>query len=91
MTDYELEVINEMEQECLQSDPVYRAITYVGFVSKSKGRGRKRRNWKEIKLLKYNGNFHLWHNFPFDVYASEILGYNAYAVDLQNRITDIWG
>lgn len=76
--DWELDIIAEAKAEADQSDVVRRKITYRTFVSRSKGirngRRRYRRNWKEVRLVKYNNGFHLWHRFTFDVYATEIMG-----------------
>jgi hypothetical protein len=98
----------ELYQEFLQEeDPVYRSIEAVRFVSRSKGwrtskaRGRyrrMRRGLKEVYLVKYNSgsqsHFHLWHNFPFDEYAPEILkgqGGEYPEHTLIERIRDIFG
>lgn len=82
-------------QEFLACDPVAAKIRYVRFVSKSKGRRngkqRLRRNWREIHLVKYTDGYHLWHNFQFDVYATEIIGQHANAEMLRQRIIDLWG
>ena len=69
-------------EEFLENDPVYQAITYVEYVSKSKGRRngkqRLRRCWKEVRLISYLGNgFTQEHRFPFDEYAPEILDRSA--------------
>lgn len=70
-------------------------VTYHRFVSRSKGRrnGKRRiqRCWKEVHLVRYRDGFHLWHRFPFDVYASEIIGGFADAEMLKERIIELWG
>ena len=92
---YCLETEFEVKKEFLNNDRIYNLISYRFFVSKSKGRGRKRRNITEVHLVKYNvknnDGFHLWRKFQFDVYASEILGYEADADDLRQAIINMWG
>jgi len=71
--------MEEGEAEYLGHSPIYAAFTYVAFVSLSKGlrngKRRLRRHWKETRLIRYQrGPFMAWHKFPFDVYASEVLG-----------------
>lgn len=99
---------DRLEREFLRSeDPVGKSIEVARFVSRSKGwrtskeRGRyrrMRRGFKEVYLVKYNScrqpRFHLWHNFPFDEYASEILkgqGGEYPEHKLIERIRDIFG
>lgn len=83
-------------------DSVYRAIRAVRFVSKSKGirngKRRIRKQWKEVYLLRYlNDNCHgyrQWHRFPFDEYATEILGNQGgeYPHEaLMNRVQELYG
>ncbi len=77
--EYETKVIDEVLRELRDNDPVIRNFSYVSFVSKSKGirngKRRFRRNWKEVELVSYQGgHYSLWHRFPFDIYASEVLG-----------------
>lgn len=88
-------LVADVERECRETDPVFNAITYRRFVSKSKGRrnGRQRlrRNWREVHLVKYGAGFQGWHRFPFDVCATEILGPHADAEMLKERIEELWG
>lgn len=92
---YCLQTELEVKKEFLNNDRINNLVSYHYFVSKSKGRGRKRRNLTEVHLVKYNvknnDGFHLWEKFPFDVYASEILGYEADADDLRLAIINLWG
>jgi hypothetical protein len=50
----------------------------------------KRKNWKDVELVSYRDRgYHLWDNFPFDEYASEVLpGFDEWvAVDeIQERL-----
>lgn len=84
-------------QELVESSPVIQAITYHRFVSRSKGwrngKRRIRKHWKEIRLIKYARGFTQWHRFPFDEYATEILGekIGAEFESLQNEIIREWG
>ena len=95
MDDYELQVLREVQAE--EPSPVEGAITYRRFVSRSKGRrkdGSKilRRNWKEVHLVQNRGGrFYLWHRFPFDVYATEILGQRHDGESLKEEIIRVWG
>ena len=77
--DYCARVEQEGMVEFLDHNAIHRNVKYVYFTSKSKGmrngKQRLRRNWKEIELFKYrDGNYHQAHHFPFDVYATEVLG-----------------
>jgi hypothetical protein len=86
----------ELRKELIAANPVVECIKYRRFVSKSKGRrnGRKRlrKNWKEIHLVRFmQGEYHQWHRFPFDVYATEILGQKADGEELKKRIEELWG
>lgn len=95
----ELEYQHQMEVEAkaeyLANNPVARNIVYRSFTSKSKGirNGKKRirRRWKEVHLVKYSNGFHLWEKFPFDVYASEIIGKHADGEQLKEAIIELWG
>lgn len=73
--EYYHEVDEEIRREVALEDRVRRMVRYNHFESRSKGRGRKRRRVTEVRLVSYaNGAFHMWHKFPFDEYATEILG-----------------
>ncbi len=97
--DWQRQALAEVEAEVLADDPVVRNITYHRFVSKSKGRRngkqRIRRHWKEVRLVSYRTGFQSWHRFPFDEYATEILGQQTKADEaeeaLKQRIIDLWG
>tara|TARA_Y100000310_G_scaffold333905_2_gene412428 strand:+ start:2718 stop:2990 length:273 start_codon:yes stop_codon:yes gene_type:complete len=67
--------LEAMEEESRLNDPVRAFLGRVYFVSKSKGRGRRRRHWEEVELVhnKVTGRYRLAHLFPFDLYASEVL------------------
>jgi len=94
--DYCSMVEAEVKREVAGADAVvFKGIKYRRFVSRTKGRRngkqRLRRNWKETHLVKYSNGFHLWCNFPFDIYATEILGEAFDGEDLKQRIIDLWG
>lgn len=78
----------EVQSEYKLNDPVYRSITKKQFISRSKGRNRTRKHPKEITLLRYHeGLFFSYHRFPFDIYATEIIGQTTEAETiLRNRI-----
>jgi len=99
----ERELEKQLYQEFIQTeDPVYKSIKVARFVSKSKGwrngKRRIRKHLKEVYLIKYsvtkNSRFHLWKNFPFGVYAPEILKGESgeYPHEtLKERIQELWG
>lgn len=49
------EAMEEIEQEVKLEDLIVTNLGHVSFVSKSKGRGRRRRNWKEVELFRFAG------------------------------------
>jgi hypothetical protein len=64
----------EVAEELRLQDPVRQRFRYVCFVSKSKGRGRKRRNWVEVELVS-ESNGKRWTSFdkvPWDCKATEV-------------------
>jgi hypothetical protein len=88
--------LEEVEEEWRAADPVVQSRKYRRFVSRSKGwrngRRRIRKRWKEIHLVKYRGGrYSQWHRFPFDVYATEILGQHADGETLKMHIERLWG
>lgn len=93
--DWQREALAEAQAECDRGNPVVRNITYHRFVSKSKGwrngKQRRRRCWKEVHLVRYRGGFQSWHLFPFDEYATEIIGQHADAEMLREAIIERWG
>jgi len=95
LEEWEKEAIAEAQVECDRNNPVVQKITYHRFVSKSKGRrnGKKRvrRYWKEVHLVRYQGGFQSWHLFPFDEYATEIIGQHADDEILREAIIERWG
>lgn len=74
--DYERQVLAEIEIESRSCCPVYRSISYVPFVSHSKGRGRKRQHPLEVVLIGYHGKYWTEENFPYDTISTEIYGYS---------------
>lgn len=96
LEEYYAQIEAEALEECDQYNPVVREITYRRFVSRSKGRrnGKQRQRSKreEVHLIKYRDvGFHTWRNFPFDVYATEILGQHADGDTLRDEIEKRWG
>lgn len=86
LTKEEQEIYEECCRECNQNDPVHRDIRFSYFVSNSKGRGKKRREPREVSLISYRkGPFYSWHLFPFDVYATECLGYEKEDIEEEFR------
>lgn len=67
----EIDVFNEYKD----NDPVYKSITKIQFLSSSKGRNRKRKLPHEVTLIRYHsGKFFSEDKFPYDIYATEIIG-----------------
>jgi len=94
--DYCREVEEAVKRELMAADAVIvKGVKYVRYVSRSKGRrnGKKilRKNWREVHLVKYGRRFLSWHKFPFDIYATEILGQAFDGEDLKQSIIDLWG
>jgi hypothetical protein len=65
----------EAAAEVRANDPVCRRFRCICFVSKSKG--RRRRRWKEVELVhdRYRGTYTSYDRYPFDAVASEVLPY----------------
>ena len=94
LEDYHAQVEAEVKTECEQVDSVFNDISYKRFLSRSKGwrNGKQRiRKGKEVHLVGKMGIFHLWHNFWFDVHATEIMGEHADGKMLKERIIELWG
>jgi len=74
---YVLEAEAEALAEAQAACPVHRRLRRIAFTSFSKGRGRKRKAGIEVDLVVelISGHARLWENYPWDVYASEILPY----------------
>lgn len=72
---YYSELEAEIEAEARLCDPVHQRLELVSFVSRSKGRGRKRKGRTEVELVhdKQSGKYTSWDKYPFDVYGTEIL------------------
>ena len=90
---YYQELEASVETELRLQDPVAQRLKLIYFVSKSKGRGRKRKHWEEISLVqdKWNGKCTSLDNYPFDVYASEILpGVLDAEAELRRRLYDYY-
>ena len=71
---YYREVEREVIGEIYHTDPVSSQIKLKTFVSTSKGRNRKRKQLKEITLIKYGHEFHEPHRFNFWIAGLELLG-----------------
>lgn len=66
----------EIQLAAKRDHPIWQQFRYKCFVSKSKGRGRKRTTWLEIELVQRKGSktWRSFSKFPFDVYTSETMG-----------------
>ena len=94
LEDYHAQVEAQAKAEVEQVDNVFNEISYKRFLSRSKGwrNGRRRlRKGKEVHLVGKSGFYHLWHNFQFDVHATEIIGEHADGEMLKERIIELWG
>lgn len=72
-TEAERQDLEQGLQEYLSTDKLACSITYVAFLSYSKGRNRKRRYPKEIELIRYDNGYHYPHNFRWDDIATEVM------------------
>ncbi len=74
---YCAEVEAEIAAEIGPYDPVRMRFGYINFVSKSKGKNRKRKFWEEIELVydKHTRKHTTFDNYPFDRISSEVLPY----------------
>jgi hypothetical protein len=75
-------ITTEVKTEARKLDDIIQNVGFKEFFSRSKGRGRKRRNWADVKLYRYA--YHIkgrgWHTlkkFPYDEYKDEV----AWGVD----------
>lgn len=91
-------VEEEVKAEVEGLNPTVNRVKYAYFVSCSKGKGRKRKQPTEVHLVSLSDSrFYLWHKAPFDVYASEILGFSGDRDNkspeeyLREEIKKIWG
>lgn len=75
MTENELSIQQEIQDEVDSQHPVAMRFRYAYFTSKSKGKGRKRRHWEEVELIndRYTDIYRWisWDKFPFDEKAGE--------------------
>tara|TARA_Y100000310_G_scaffold14350_1_gene14538 strand:+ start:2765 stop:3064 length:300 start_codon:yes stop_codon:yes gene_type:complete len=81
--DYEAEVIASEHNNRLDSTAVGREMTYVQFLSNSKGRGRPRKRSVEVELVGYNRVYHTWKKTPFDEWSEEV--YDDFGGDNEAR------
>lgn len=70
--DYERQVMAELDAEYRLASPVHQAFEYKAFVSRSAGKGRKRKQPIEVEFIvnRRSGKATTWENFSFDL-ASE--------------------
>ncbi len=77
-SEYETQVIKEVEAE-IRAYEWYlpgKRLKKAYFVSKSKGKGRKRKHWEEVLLIHDDatpGKWTSYQKFPFDEVATEVL------------------
>lgn len=78
-SEFEREIIEEMEREQREQNPVLSEFKLSRFVSRSAGRGRKRKRPVEVALVvRRRGGATSWHKFEFDDVATEhISGENS--------------
>ena len=95
LSEYEVQMIEEAVSQ--EPSPVQGVISFRKFVSRSKGRRkdgskRYRKRVKEVFLVSNrDGSYFSCHKFPFDVYATEILGPKSDGEDLKSEIIRVWG
>lgn len=84
-------VTREVRQECAQTDPLA-SLKIKGFVSRSKGKGRKRKHWCEITLVNFpsedGDRFHELKRAPVDTYTVGIYGRNCDQIERRNYLRD---
>ena len=85
--DYEKEIAGEVQDELDSIDPLKTQVQIHSWYSHSAGRGRKRKNPRQVVLIKYDLRpFTSYHLFPFDEYAAELYPeYPPSAVELYFR------
>jgi len=80
----------EAMEESLETDRVAQEIRYSSFLSRSKGRVRKRKNPQEVKLVSYGRRTRVWERFPFDEVITEVMPHSdGYSDTLKDRIIEI--
>ncbi len=76
--DYEAQIEAEMLAEVETHDFINGRFTYVTFVSKSKGKNKKRSHITEVELISDKQEsarrFYSWNRFPFDTKGSDVYG-----------------
>jgi hypothetical protein len=65
---------NEQSEFLQNTDRVVKNVGYKYFVSRSKGKNRRRKHWKEVELFRFQAGWHLQHKFHFDDVATELMG-----------------
>jgi hypothetical protein len=72
------EDVDEWERRALEEakagDVVVKNIGYKSFISRTWGKGRPRRKWAEIELIRYQTGWHLPHKAKLDEMAQEVTG-----------------
>ena len=81
----ESDILAEIERETLETHPVHMKCSYARFVSRSKGRNRKRRIPLEVELVGYRNRSYLEHNFPYDTVSTEVYGFGGLDADTKLR------
>ena len=83
---------NQVEAEyqaTLATEPAVERFAYVSFVSKSKGRGRRRRNWLEVELVRDLGypyvRWQSWEQVSWDEVITEIYP-EWHSVDAERKL-----
>lgn len=73
---YESQIATEVLAETEAHDFINGRFTYVIFVSKSKGKNRKRSHITEVELISDKQEcarrFYSWNRFPFDTKATDV-------------------
>lgn len=81
------DIIREVKAECSGCDPLA-VLRIRGFVSRSKGRGRKRKHWREVTLVNYahddGEHFHALNAAPLDTYVVGLYGRECDQIDKRN-------
>ena len=74
--EWQEQIIAEEREFASSATPVRNRVKYVNFLSKSKGRNRRRKRPVEVDLVTFGNETHSWDKCPFDCWAGQIYGYD---------------
>ncbi len=99
MEDWKRTILQEVEREVLEEDPVIQFFEVVQFQSYSKGKGRRRKFPKNIIFIRPRGTgrWFSWDkeadcSLPWDKWATEVIGFsqaNLLGDTLRSQVLDL--